>query len=209
MTDTIDFYFDFGSPNAYLCLRALPSIEARIGRVFAIRPVLLGGVFKATNNRSPVEAFAGIPAKLAYDRLEMERFIQRHGITGFRFNPFFPINTLTLMRGAHAARKLGVFDAYVEAVVAAMWERQLDMGQVDVFAGVLDEAGLPTADIARELQSPDVKQALIDATQELVDRGGFGIPTFFVGDAMYFGKDRLREVEEAFVARQDARHAVA
>lgn len=204
MTATIDFYFDFGSPNAYLCLRALPSIEARIGPVFVIKPVLLGGVFKATNNRSPVEAFAGIPAKLAYDRLEMERFIHRHGITGFRFNPFFPINTLAMMRGAHAARKLGVFDAYVEAVVAAMWEQERDMGDPQVFTGVLDAAGLLTADIARELQAPDVKQALIDATQELVDRGGFGIPTFFVGDDMYFGKDRLREVEEAFVARRTA-----
>lgn len=209
MTDSIDFYFDFGSPNAYLCLRALPSIEARIGRVFDIKPVLLGGVFKATNNRSPVEAFADIPAKLAYDRLEMERFIQRRGITGFRFNPFFPINTLALMRGAHAARKLGVFDAYVEAVVAAMWEEQRDMGDPQVFAGVLDAAGLPTADLIRESQSPEVKQALIAATQELVDRGGFGIPTFFVGADMFFGKDRLREVEEAFVARQESRHAVA
>ncbi len=200
MTSSIDFYFDVGSPNAYLCLRALPQIEARIGKVFVIKPVLLGGVFKATNNRSPVEAFAGIPAKLAYDQMEIARFVKRHGLTQFRFNPFFPINTLAMMRGAHAAIKLGVLDRYVEAVATAMWERQLDMGQMEVFAGVLDAAGLPTADLLREAQSPDVKQALIDATQQLVDRGGFGIPTFFVGDEMFFGKDRLREVEEAFVA---------
>ncbi|QYE32969.1 2-hydroxychromene-2-carboxylate isomerase (plasmid) [Polymorphobacter sp. PAMC 29334] len=202
MTATIDFYFDFGSPNAYLCHRALPSIEARIGKVFVVKPVLLGGVFKATNNRSPAEAFAGIPKKQAYDQLEMERFIKRHDITAFRFNPFFPINTLTMMRGAHAAKRLGVFDAYLEAVVSAMWEKQLDMGQMEVFAGVLDAAGLPTADLYREAQSPDVKQALIDMTQELIDRGGFGIPTFFVGDEMFFGKDRLREVEEEFVAQR-------
>ncbi len=206
MTATIDFYFDFGSPNAYLCHRVLPSIEARIGAVFVVKPVLLGGVFKATNNRSPVEAFAAIPAKLAYDRLEMERFIARHDIAGFRFNPFFPINTLTMMRGAHAARKLDVFDPYVEAVVTAMWEEQLDMGQPDIFAGVLDRAGLPTGAIVSEIQSPDVKQALIDTTQELVDRGGFGIPTFFVGSAMFFGKDRLREIEEEFVAQQAHGH---
>ena len=199
MTAKIDFYFDFGSPNAYLCHRALPAIEARIGKVFVIKPVLLGGVFKATNNRSPAEAFAAIPAKLAYDRMEMERFTKRHKITQFRFNPFFPINTLALMRGAHAAKKLGVFDRYLEAVVTAMWEKQLDMGQMEVFASVLTEAGLPAADLYRESQSPEIKQALMDQTQELIDRGGFGIPTFFVGNEMFFGKDRLREVEEAFV----------
>lgn len=202
MAATIDFYFDFGSPNAYLCLRALAGIEARIGRVFVVRPVLLGGVFKATNNRSPMVAFAGIPKKMAYDQLEIERFVRRHGIGEFRFNPYFPINTLMLMRGAHAAQKLGVSEPYVEAVASAMWERQLDLGAPEVLAQVLDAADLPTADLFREAQSADVKQALIDATQELVDRGGFGIPTFFVGDEMFFGKDRLREVEEAFVAER-------
>ena len=208
MSKTIDFYFDFGSPNAYLCLRALPSIEARIGKVFIVKPVLLGGVFKATNNRSPVEAFAGIPAKLAYDRMEMQRFVARHALVKFRPNPFFPINTLAMMRGAHAAKKLGVLDPYVEAIVSGMWEQQLDMGQMEVLAGVLDAAGLPTADIFRESQTPEVKQALMDSTQELIDRGGFGIPTFFVGDEMFFGKDRLREVEEEFVARA-ANHGAA
>ena len=202
MTDTIDFYFDFGSPNAYLVHRALPSIEARIGKVFVTKPALLGGVFKATNNRSPAEAYAGIPTKQAYERLEMQRFITRHGVTEFKFNPFFPINTLTMMRGAHAAKKLGLFEPYFEAVVTAMWEKQLDMGQMDVFAGVLDAAGLPSAELYRESQSPDIKQALMTQTQELIDRGGFGIPTFFVGDEMFFGKDRLREVEEAFVAQR-------
>lgn len=203
MPATIDFYFDFGSPNAYLCLRALPSIEARIGKVFAVKPVLLGGVFKATNNRSPIEAFAGIPAKLAYDRLEIDRFLARHAITAFRFNPHFPINTLALMRGAHAARALGVFDPYVEAVAAAMWEQERDMGKPEVLTAVLDGAGLPTAALIATSQSPEVKQALVEATQELVDRGGFGIPTFLVGREMFFGKDRLREVEEEFV-RQNA-----
>ena len=202
MTETIDFYFDFGSPNAYLVHRALPSIEARIGKVFVTKPALLGGVFKATNNRSPAEAYAGIPTKQAYERLEMQRFITRHGVTEFKFNPFFPINTLTMMRGAHAAKKLGLFEPYFEAVVTAMWEKQLDMGQMDVSAGVLDAAGLPRAELYRESQSPDIKQALMTQTQELIDRGGFGIPTFFVGDEMFFGKDRLREVEEAFVAQR-------
>lgn len=201
MTSTIDFYFDFGSPNAYLALRVLPGIEARIGKVFVIKPVLLGGVFRATNNRSPFEAFAGVPAKLAYENLEMARFIERHTLTKFRANPFFPINTLAMMRGAHAAIRLGVLDAYIEAVVSGMWEQALNMGQIEVLAGVLGAADLPTADIMRESQTPEIKQALMDATQELVDRGGFGIPTFFVGDAMFFGKDRLRDVEEAFTAQ--------
>ena len=201
MPRTIDFYFDFGSPNAYLCLRVLPTVEARIGKVFVLKPVLLGGVFKATNNRSPFEAFAAIPAKMAYDRMEMERFVKRHGLSKFRPNPFFPINTLTMMRGAYAARKLGLFDRYIEAVVSGMWEKQLNMGEMEVFAKVLGEAGLPATDLYRESQQADVKQALMTATQELIDRGGFGIPTFFVGDAMFFGKDRLREVEEEFVAQ--------
>ena len=201
MPRTIDFYFDFGSPNAYLCLRVLPTVEARIGKVFVLKPVLLGGVFKATNNRSPFEAFAAIPAKMAYDRMEMARFVKRHGLSKFRPNPFFPINTLTMMRGAYAARKLGLFDRYIEAVVSGMWEKQLNMGEMEVFAKLLGEAGLPAADLYRESQEADVKQVLMTATQELIDRGGFGIPTFFVGDAMFFGKDRLREVEEEFVAQ--------
>jgi len=201
MARTIDFYFDFGSPNAFLCLRALPSVEARIGKVFVIRPALLGGVFKATNNRSPVEAFAAIPSKLAYDALEIERFVKRHGVSSFRHNPFFPINTLVMMRGAHAAIKLGVLEGYIEAVSSGMWEKQLNMGDLEVLKKVLLDAGLPADDIFRESQDPEVKQALMTETQSLIDRGGFGIPTFFVGDEMYFGKDRLREVEEEFVAQ--------
>jgi len=199
---TIDFYFDFGSPNAYLCLRVLPAVEARIGKVFVLKPVLLGGVFKATNNRPPMEAFAGIPAKLAYERLEIDRFVKHHGLSDYRFNPHFPINTLMMMRGAYAAQKLGVLEPYIEAVVSGMWEQQLNMGDLAVLTQALDDAGLPTADLLRESQSADVKQALIDATQHFVDRGGFGIPTFFVGGDIFFGKDRLRDVEEAFVAQR-------
>lgn len=204
MTDRIEFYFDFGSPNSYLVYYALPAVEARIGAVFDIKPALLGGVFKATNNRSPAEAFAGIPTKLAYDKLEVKRFVARHGLEQFRDNPFFPINTLAMMRGAFAAKKLDVFRPYLEAVFAGMWERQLDMGQPEILAGVLKDAGLPVERIFEESQSPDVKQTLIEETQRLTDRGAFGIPTFFVGDEMFFGKDRLREVEEEFIRQRDA-----
>lgn len=195
MTPTVDFYFDFGSPNAYLAWHVVPDIERRTGVTFDRRPILLGGVFKATNNRSPIEAFAAIPAKLAYDRREMARFIEQHGLRDFRLNPFFPINTLAMMRGAWAARELGVFETYVETVLSGMWERELNMGDPDVVAGVLTEAGLPAADIAALSQTPAIKQALVDETQRFVERGGFGIPTFFVGDEMYFGKDRLDSVE--------------
>ena len=203
MTIAVDFYFDFGSPNAYLAWHAIPAIERRTGARFELRPVLLGGVFKATNNRSPVEAFAGIPAKLAYDRREIKRFVERHGLHDFRMNPFFPINTLAMMRGAWAAQTLNVLDKYVAAVLAGMWERELDMGDLTVLTRVLDDAGLPSAEIFAGAQNPAIKQMLIDETQRLVDRGGFGIPTFFVGDEMFFGKDRLREVEDEIVRRQE------
>lgn len=187
------FYFDFGSPNAYLAHRVIPDAEARIGRSFVYVPVLLGGIFKLTGNRSPAEAYAEIPAKLAYQRHEMSRFVERHGI-GFRFNPFFPVNTLHLMRGAVAARSNGVFDAYVEAVFHFMWEEPRKLDDPDVLLASLVEAGLPETLIA-EASSPAVKTRLAADTQDAVDRGVFGIPTFRVGDELFFGKDQLSDVE--------------
>ena len=199
MPPRIDFYFDFGSPNAYLSYRVIPTIEARLGRVFDLKPALLGGVFKATGNQSPALSLAGIPTKAAYERREMERFVARHGLTRFRFNPAFPINTLHMMRGAVLARRLGVFDAYVEAVYAAMWEDQLNVGELDAFHAVLDRAGLPTQAFQDHIGDADVKQGLIAATEEAIARGVFGSPTFFVGREMFFGKDRLRDVEDEFM----------
>lgn len=207
MARKIEFYFDFGSPNAYLSHRVIPDIERRLGPVFEYKPALLGGVFKATGNRSPAEAFAAIPSKLAYERLETMRFVRRYGVTAFRNNPHFPVNTLQLMRGVMAARDLGVFMPYVEAVYAAMWERGLKMDDPAVFRQALADAGLPADRLIAHSQDPEVKAALIAATQELVDRGGFGSPTFFVGDEMFFGKDRLRDVEEEFVRQRDAQPA--
>jgi|SRR5690625_691009 len=199
MTGHIDFYFDFGSPNAYLAYKVIPSIEQRLGSVFKLKPALLGGIFKATGNQSPAVTLVNIPAKQAYERLETQRFIARHGPTEFRFNPKFPINTLQMMRGAMLAQRLEVFDAYVAAVYAGMWERQLDMGNPDVFFGVLDEAGLPMEEFQARIGDAEVKQALITATEEAVSRGTFGSPTFFVGEEIFFGKDRLRDVEEEYV----------
>ncbi|GAA5234463.1 2-hydroxychromene-2-carboxylate isomerase [Verticiella sediminum] len=198
----VRFLFDFGSPNAYLSHKVIPAIEARTGVRFAYVPVLLGGVFKMTNNRSPAEAYADIPAKLAYERLERERFVRRHGLERFRHNPHFPVNTLTIMRGAVAAQRQGVFAPYVEAVYAAMWERGLDMAQPEVIAGVLKEAGLDAEALLAGAQDAEVKAELLANTQAAVEQGTFGSPTFFVDDEIYFGKDRLREVEDEIVRRQ-------
>lgn len=192
-----EFLFDFGSPNAYLAHRAIPGIERRTGAKFAYVPVLLGGIFKATGNRSPVEAFAGIRNKLDYERVETQRFVARHGIDDFRWNPHFPVNTLALMRGAIAAERLGVFADYVEAMFSAMWVEGLKMDDPGTIAAKLTRSGLPAEKLMAMTQEPEVKAALVANTERAVERGAFGAPTFFVGDAIYFGKDRLRDVEEA------------
>ncbi len=191
-----EFLFDFGSPNAYLCHRMIPAIEARTGVDFTYVPVLLGGLFKLANNRSPAEAYADIPNKLAYERLEMRRFLEKHRLERFRFNPHFPVNTLKIMRGACAAQKLGCFMPYVEAVYVAMWEQEQDMSQDAVILSTLNAAGLDAAALMATAQEPDVKAALLANTEAAHARGAFGSPSFFVGDELWFGKDRLRDVEE-------------
>ena len=197
----VKFFFDFGSPNAFLSHRVIPEIEARTAAKFEYVPILLGGLFKLTGNQSPIAAFAGIKHKLAYEALETQRFIARHGIADFAFNPHFPINTLHLMRGAVAAQDLGVFAAYVDCVYDAMWTRGLDMGQPAIIAQSLAQAGLPAEAVLEAAQTPSVKQRLLDNTQSAFIHGAFGSPTFLVGDDLYFGKDRLRDVEEALAAR--------
>lgn len=195
----LEFLFDFGSPNAYLCHKVIPQIEARTGVRFAYVPILLGGLFKLTNNRSPAEAFADIANKRAYDRLELERFVKKHGLVQFKLNPFFPVNTLAIMRGAVAARKLHCFDTYVDTVYASMWERGKNMADPQVIAGELQAAGLDAAAIFAAAQEQEVKDRLLANTNDAHARGAFGSPTFFVGAEIYFGKDRLREIEEEIV----------
>lgn len=192
----VRFLFDFGSPNAFVVHRVIPGIEQRTGAKFTYVPILLGGLFKLTGNQSPMTAFAGIKNKPEYQRLEMQRFLVRHGIADFAFNPHFPINTLHLMRGAVAAQELGVFERYVEAVYDAMWTRGRDMGQPEVVAKTLASAGLPVEQLLAMSQTPQIKQRLLDNTQTAFERGAFGSPSFLVGDELYFGKDRLGEVEE-------------
>ena len=192
----VEFLFDFGSPNAYLCHQVIPAIEARSAAKFEYVPILLGGLFKLANNRSPAEAFAAIPHKRAYENLEMQRFIVKHGLTRFKFNPFFPVNTLKIMRGACAAQKLGCLERYVDVVYAAMWEDGKNMDDPAVIAATLTAGGLDAEKIFALSQDPEVKNVLLQNTQSAHDRGAFGSPSFLVGKELWFGKDRLRDVEE-------------
>jgi 2-hydroxychromene-2-carboxylate isomerase len=193
---TVEFHFDFGSPNAYLAHRVIPAIEQRTGASFRYVPILLGGVFKATGNVAPMVAFKDVANKLAYQRVEMRRFIVRHGLTAFRMNPHFPVNTVQIMRGAVAAELDGVAPHYVEAVFRAMWEDGLKMDDAAVIRDVLDQAGLDGARLMQRMADQNVKDALIAHTDASVKRGNFGAPTFFVGSEMFFGKDSLRDVED-------------
>jgi 2-hydroxychromene-2-carboxylate isomerase len=190
------FLFDFGSPNAFLSHEAIPAIERRIGVKFEYFPILLGGIFKATNNRSPVETLAGIKNKPEFQALETERFLKRFNVRPYTLNPFFPVNTLNLMRAAIAARSEGVFEKYVDAVFHHMWVEPKKMDDPDVAMRALTASGLDAAKLFARAQEPEVKAKLIENTQSAVERGAFGSPTFFVGKEMFFGKEQLREVEE-------------
>ena len=192
-----EFHFDFGSPNAYLSHLVIPEIERRTGVAFEYVPILLGGVFKLTGNRSPAESLAGIRNKGEYQRLETERFVAHHGITRYARNPFFPVNTLVLMRGAVATQRIGVFERYVDEVFRHMWAEPKKMDDLEVARAALTESGLDADRILAMAQDQDVKDELLANTQRSVQRGTFGSPTFFVGQEIYFGKDRLRDVEEA------------
>jgi 2-hydroxychromene-2-carboxylate isomerase len=197
MSATIEFIFDFASPNAYLAYRALPPILERTGARLAINPCLLGGIFKATGNVAPGVAYAGVKGKLDYEMLEIRRFITRHRIGKFRFNPNFPVNTLMLMRGLIAASEAGVEARYLEMGLEGLWEEGLKLDDREVLARRIDSAGLDSASLLAAAQTDRVKLKLADNTAAAVARGVFGIPTFFVGADMFFGKDRLAQVEEA------------
>jgi 2-hydroxychromene-2-carboxylate isomerase len=194
-----EFHFDFGSPNAYLAELALPAIEKRTGVKFDYVPVLLGGVYKATNNMSPAESLRGIKNKPEYQALETRRFIARHHITTFKTNPFFPVNTLMLMRGAVAAQFENMFEPYFRAAYHHMWEDPKKMDDLQVFRDAFILSGIDIDRLIARARQDDVKKKLIDNTADAVARGSFGSPTFFVGKEMFFGKDQLRDVEESIV----------
>jgi 2-hydroxychromene-2-carboxylate isomerase len=190
------FLFDFGSPNAYLSHEAIPAIEARTDAHFAYVPVLLGGIFKATNNKSPAEALAGIKNKREFHEIETERFIARFQVAPYVMNPFFPVNTLNLMRAAIAAQLEGVFKEYVEAAFHHMWREPKKMDDPEIAVAALNSSGLDGAKLLARGQEPEVKAKLVANTQFAVDRGAFGSPTFYVGDEMFYGKEQLRDIEE-------------
>jgi len=197
----VEFHFDFGSPNAYLAELVVPQIEERTGVEFDYIPVLLGGVYKATGNMSPADSLRGIKNKPEYNALETARFLRRHNITKFKSNPFFPVNTLMLMRGVVAAEFEGLFEPYFRAANHHMWVEPKKMDDPQIFRDSFLSSGLDIDRIIARAQQDDVKKKLIENTNDAVARGAFGSPTFFVGDEIYFGKDSLRDVEEEIVAQ--------
>lgn len=192
MSKTIEFFFDVGSPATYLAWTQLPALAKRTQAHIIWRPMLLGGVFQATGNSSP----ATVEAKGRYTRSDFQRFAQRYGVT-LNHNPYFPINTLQLMRGATAFLGTPDFERYLDAIFRAIWVEEEDMNQPEVVGHVLARAGFDPAAVLQRINDPQVKEQLKSTTAEAVQRGVFGAPTCFVGDQMFFGQDRLEWVEAA------------
>ena len=193
---TVDFIFDFASPNAYLCHKVIPSIEAKTGVTFNYIHCLLGGIFKITNNQAPMISFANIQNKLEYESLEMQRFIDKYALANFTMNSNFPITTVTLQRGGLVAEKQGCGAAYRDLMLKGMWEEDANLGDLEVFSDYVKQLGLNPEQTLEKLSSPEIKQLLIDNTSMAVERGAFGVPTFYAGSEMFFGKERLSQLEE-------------
>ena len=192
----IEFYFDFASPNAYLSHKVLKQIVEKKNVEVKYIPVLLGGIFKATNNKPPMEQFFGVKNKNEYQNLEMERFIKRHGLHNFKMNPHFPVISLQIIRGAVAAEMDGYLEDYIDKILVHMWEEPKKMDDPEVIKTAYDESGFDSEKLMAQMQDPDVKAKLISNTEAAVERGVFGIPTFFIDDEMFFGKDTLWQIEE-------------
>ena len=195
----VEFHFDFGSPNAYLSHRAIPSIETRTGIKFNYIPVLIGGVFKATGNASPAVTLQGIKNKIEYQGVEMKRFLKKHKITNYVNNPFFPVNTLQIMRGAVFAQTQNYFEKYVDEIYRHMWCEPKKMDEPEIIRAAFEESGLPSDAIFAGIQNSTIKKALMDNTDRSVEMGAFGSPTFFVGSEMFFGKDKLTDTEDEII----------
>lgn len=193
MSKTLEFYFDFGSPTTYLAYKRLQQLREQYGLEIVYKPVLLGGLFKATGNTTPV----AVPAKGKYMlESDLPRFARRYGVP-LAFNPHFPINTLNLMRGAIAAQRLDCLDPYLDAMYDAVWVAGENMGDAEVVARVLTDKQLDAAALLELAQDPEVKAELASNTEEAVERGAFGAPTMYMDGEMYFGQDRLDFVEQA------------
>ena len=199
MSKRLEFLFDFGGPNSYLAHKILPNFCAQTGSEAVYVPILLGGLFKLTNNQAPLMRYADTPAKRNYEMLEFDRFVKAHRLP-FKMNPHFPINSLYLMRGAVAAQHLGCFMPYVEAIMTAMWEEGVNTGDLAVVEHVLNAAGLNGAELLVKAGDPEIKAELAANTEKAAARGAFGVPTFFVGDEMFWGKERLAQVSEALAS---------
>jgi 2-hydroxychromene-2-carboxylate isomerase len=192
MARTLEFYYDYGSPYSYLADTQVEAIAKRAGAALVRNPMLLGGVFKATGNTSPMT----VALKSEWSAFDMPMWAKHYGVP-FNRNPFFPVNTLALMRGAAAAQIDGIFERYHPAIYKAMWVDGVNLNDVGEVAKVLIAAGLDAARIGNRIQDQDVKDRLKATTDEAVARGVFGAPTSFVGDMMFFGNDRLPFVEMA------------
>ena len=193
----IEFHFDFGSPNAYLSHLAIAEIEKRWGIEFDYVPILLGGVFKLTNNASPAETLSGIRNKVEYQEIETVRFLKKHKITKFKKNPFFPVNTLKLMRGAVSLLGEDNYSHYVDQIFAHMRAEPKKMDDEAVFRKALTSSGIPADKILENIMQPEIKSRLLQLTSQSVEKGTFGSPTFFLDEEIFFGKDKLIDLEDA------------
>ena len=189
----IDFYYDFGSPNAYIAHAVLPGLAAEAGATLTYKPILLGGLFKLTDNKPPMVAFAGVQGKTAYMQQQIVRFLKRYSIP-FAFNPHFPVMTTGLMRGALYAQGKPWAAKYIDEMFKAVWVDKLKMDDPAVIADRLGSCGLPAQEIMEATQTDTVKKGLFAATEEAQQRGAFGSPAMFVGKEQFFGKDSLDDL---------------
>jgi 2-hydroxychromene-2-carboxylate isomerase len=196
MPKSFEFLFDFGGPNSYLAYKVLPELCERTGAEIIYVPILLGGLFKLTNNQAPLIRYAETPAKRDYEMLEFRRFVEAHKLP-FKINPHFPVNSMLAMRGAVAAQRLGCLLPYVDAVMAAMWQDGANVADAEVLQSIIDQAGLNGLALLLACDDPEVKAELAANTERAAARGAFGVPTFFVGDEIFWGKERLGQVEAA------------
>ena len=195
MTKSIELIFDFVSPNAYLVWQPLRALAARQGAQVHITPAFLGGMHKLTGNAPPFIRDAEVKGKNAYANLEMQRFIAKHGLHRYKMNPKFPFNSINLLRMLVSLESDDQIK-FIDALIPAIWEDGLDVTDVAAVAIVLTKAGFDAESLAAKAQHPAIKQAVIDSTEKAVERGVFGIPTFFIGEEMFFGKERLGQIEE-------------
>jgi 2-hydroxychromene-2-carboxylate isomerase len=199
MSKTIELIFDFVSPNAYLIWQPLKALAEKHGATIKITPAFLGGMHKLTGNAPPFIRDAEVKGKNEYAMLELGRFVKKHGLAKFKMNPHFPFNTITLLRMlvALAPEKRA---AFIETLLPPIWEQALDVTDGETLGKILQDGGFDAADLLAQTQDPAIKQALIDNTENAVARGAFGIPTIYIDGEMYFGKERLGQIDEQLSA---------